>query len=403
MRVMFKQRVLLVLGLFSIALSVGATSRVIRDNRLHDLAITPALGRGYSIATNTYQSLCLEKVKVTKPSYNMKYRYIDIEKDWESKFKVTTDTDTSMKFLFLKANVKTHTERSGTTTYTYHYIFAHIKLDSFYNSVNEAESKMSKHAINLLKKGDTIGFFESCGPYYVRSIGRHSSYMALLSYRTKKVERDFKFELKLKGKLKGFFSSASNSTSITGDFHSEMEEKRLSISSWAYGLGKDHLGDLIPTDITTFKKTVQDSIKAMQDADTGIVTNIEVVPWIENTEFQDSLVLRTENDRLMFEEKKNIEGNAEIIAEINRIDRAQMDQYYKALNCRRILEEEYLLLEGDYAFNPDHTWMRDLIAPTSVPRMVTLKYMDQVLSKAKVGAYFDKNKVFFIRWGNTWL
>jgi len=63
----------LVLGLFSVTLIAGPT--VIQDNRVTNLATTPVLGRGYSIATNTYQSTCLKDVVMTEPSYDFTYTF----------------------------------------------------------------------------------------------------------------------------------------------------------------------------------------------------------------------------------------------------------------------------------------------------------------------------------------
>ena len=42
----------------------------ISDDRIRSLDITPVLGRGYSIMTDTYQSTCLIVDETTTPSYN---------------------------------------------------------------------------------------------------------------------------------------------------------------------------------------------------------------------------------------------------------------------------------------------------------------------------------------------
>ncbi len=43
---------------------------VISDDRVRSLDITPVLGRGYSIMTNSYQSTCLQVSETSVPSYN---------------------------------------------------------------------------------------------------------------------------------------------------------------------------------------------------------------------------------------------------------------------------------------------------------------------------------------------
>ncbi len=371
-----------------------ASSRVIRDNRLADKGVTPNLGRGYSIATNTFQSICFKNAEVTVPSYDMRYRFVDIEQNWETSYQGKFDTESSLEFLFLKTNINTHTEVVNNVTYHHHYIFASISVDSYYNSLNEAKSTFSDSAKALLERGDVVGFFDSCGGYYVRSIGRHSSFLGLLRYTTLRTERDVEFELEIKAKMRGIFAGGSSDTTISQKFRRETQEKRLSINIWAYGLGKDHLADLIPTDIDSFKDTVSEAIKAMQDASTGIVTTMEVAPWVENTDFQNTLLIESAEDRLQFEQKKNLEANAEIIAEIDRVDRAQIDQYFKARNCRRILDEEYLELSGDFGYDPVHTWFHDLTAKGQINRQVNLSYLSSVLSKSNVEAYEAANEDF---------
>ena len=54
----------------------GASSPyIISDDRVRSLDVTPVLGRGYSIMTNSFQSTCLNVVETTVPSYNYKCEY----------------------------------------------------------------------------------------------------------------------------------------------------------------------------------------------------------------------------------------------------------------------------------------------------------------------------------------
>ena len=49
---------------------VNASPYIISDDRVRSLDITPVLGRGYSIMTNSYQSTCIDVEETTVPSYN---------------------------------------------------------------------------------------------------------------------------------------------------------------------------------------------------------------------------------------------------------------------------------------------------------------------------------------------
>src|SRR5690349_18624031 len=65
-----------VLGASRIA---SAGPSVIRDETLTDVGTTPVLGRGYSLATNTFQSICMKQIVKTKPSYDFKYKFEQID------------------------------------------------------------------------------------------------------------------------------------------------------------------------------------------------------------------------------------------------------------------------------------------------------------------------------------
>ena len=404
----------LILGLFLNAFTPNlmAGPTVIRDNRIQDLGRTPNVGRGYSIAANTFQSLCYGSVEYTKPSYDMKYRYVEIEKDWESSYSTSFKFSKSIDFFFLKNNVDFKTEVSGNNTYHYHHIFAKISVDSYYHSLNEGTSDMSETAKALLTRGDVVGFFDSCGSYYVKSLGRHSDFLGLLRYKTTSSKRDLNFELRLKNRLRGFFGGGSTTTiDADSSFSQEAKSKALSINIWAHGLGKDVLADLIPTDIDSFKNTIQGVIKTMQDASTGIVTSMEVSPWVENTQFQALLDLDEEgkSKRLsqdqnnIFKEKKNLEANSELIAEFDRIDRGQMDLYYKALNCRRVLDDQFISVkdeDGKPYYDPERTYFQDHTSRGLFSKMAKMTLLDQWLNPESVVEKFYEENLKFINGAN---
>ena len=49
---------------------VGSAPYIISDDRVRNMDISPVLGRGYSIMTDSYQSTCLMVKDTTIPSYN---------------------------------------------------------------------------------------------------------------------------------------------------------------------------------------------------------------------------------------------------------------------------------------------------------------------------------------------
>ena len=398
-----KQTLFIMMGLLLSAQTFGS-SRVIKDNRLDDRGRTPSLGRGYSVTTNTLQSLCYKKVDVTIPSYDLKYTFQDIEEGWESNYSFEANTKASFSYWFLKANITAHAEGSGESKIFHHYIYAKIDLDSYYNSLNEATSRMSDSAKKLLLNKDVVGFFDACGPYYVRSIGRHSSFLALLRYSTKESTRSQSYEASLKAELKGFFRGGSVEVSGKVSNSNSHQKKKLNITIWAQGLGKDKLATLIPTDIESFKKTVQESILTMQDANTGIITSLEIVPWIENTDFQQYLVLEKEEDRLKYQEKKTIMANSEIISEIDRIDRGQMDNYYQMRNCYNNLKDQFpekgkQQSESDnkYAYDYNLTLLKDISAPGNKTKEIPIIELLKQVELTKQEEIITRNDAFNVK------
>ena len=63
-------RCIALLALLCAPKGIEASPYTISDDRIRSLDINPALGRGYSIATNSFKSTCLMVDEVNTPSYN---------------------------------------------------------------------------------------------------------------------------------------------------------------------------------------------------------------------------------------------------------------------------------------------------------------------------------------------
>lgn len=426
---------LIIFAAFNIELSAGPT--VIRDNRITDIGTTPVLGRGYSIGTNTYQSTCLKDVQITEPSYDMEYTFESIEDSLTETTSKENQTNADISVSY-KSNSKRYGKSSsrgldwalstqsktttidGVTAYN-HRVLVTIDIFTYYASVDEGKSPMSESAKQLLVNRDLPGFFNSCGAYYVRSIGRKASFVSIFTYTTKETTRDIKFESQLKTEIQAFSSgsargafgltksdyslsaSASYENARKESFHSEAANKHLSIVTHAYGLGKDEKASLISYDLETFKAAIRDAFISMQNPNTGKVATIEIVPWVENTEFQSAVKLdektetaEGENDAdggtetlLLYEKKHILTQNAEFLIEVERADRNLMNMYYKAKLCRS---------------NIDVNWKTDgrlmdeykdaMIASNRNGDKQPLKKLDDTLSDTKLKQLLDAEKQF---------
>lgn len=330
---------------------VTAGPTVLRDDQLKDLAVTPVLGRGYSLATNTFQSICLTDFPKTKASYNFRYKFEQIEADGTRKSDTTVGGSGEYEgggFGF-KARVKV----SGSTqiidgkTYHSHHMLVTTTIDSYYSSIDESKARIGDAARELLTSNDIPGFFDACGMYYIRSIGRSAQFISLFTYKTESSTRDLSFEAKLEAEIKGWGQRGSVDVQTKGTLKEEASSKYLTIESTALGLGKDEKASLIAYDLDTFRQAIKDAFVSMQQEDTGMVTSVEVVPWVENADFQRILKLQeakvgADGKTISpYAQKRILNQNGEFLAEVDRVARAKLNIYYKAKQCRARIDLDY--------------------------------------------------------------
>ena len=216
-----------------------------------------------------------------------------------------------------------------------HHMVVTLNVDTYYASVDEASTPLSDAAAALLQSDDLPGFFASCGPYYVRAINRNAKFMAIFSYMSTESKADASFEAKMQAEIKGIELGAE----FSSEFSSEASAKRLTIVMRGWGLGKNEDASLVATDLASFRDAVKDAFVSMQRSDTGRVVSIEVVPWVENTEFQRQFPLNAEEEVdgkkiKRYEMKDILSFNGEFIAEMNRAMRNRLQLYYKARVCQ---------------------------------------------------------------------
>ena len=364
-------------------------STVIRDNRVRDLGVTPALGRGYTLSTNTFQSTCLVNVKKTKPSYDYTYTFHELKSletgkliDPNTLSKLTSGAPEAIKDLVdekIKNIQKTQSvtvyEKKGEETVPVekkvqtHDIVVIIDVYTYYSSVDEANTRMSETASGLLKKKDIPGFFHSCGSYYVRSICRKSTFFTVYSMVYTDAKDAKRLSDELEKELKNFSVGGSNELRDDADWFASTDSKfealdslakrmNLTISSMAWGLGKDQQATLIAYDLESFRNAVKSAFISMMDDDVGKVDSIEVVPWVENTEFQSVIGLEEETvpadaakttpgttapvqKQMLYEKKQILNLNAEFLAEIDNNMRNLRNLYFKARICRQHIDQNW--------------------------------------------------------------
>ncbi|MCP4134686.1 MAG: hypothetical protein GY754_27170 [bacterium] len=339
---------------------LDAAPSVIRDSRINKLSTTPILGRGYIISTNSFRLSCLKYVKSTTPSYDFQYTFKSIAHEEAMRLVIENEYEIEASAAYggsgaSASGQKNYVETAGVKEY-FHHIKVEINMDSYYASLDEAQTGISPSAKRLLTGNNLPGFFRSCGSHYIRSLGRNSRFIAVFSYRDKTTEADASFENSLKMEIKGFgdsltyweskkraASGAKVSVKKGGGFSQSARTKKLTITVLGWGLGKRKNTVLIAYSLASFKSAVKDVFVSMQKPGVGKVTSMEIVPWVENTEFQETIKIdQKTGENLPLSKKKNIlTDNAEFLAEINSIDRGLMNKYYKARLCRQMIDEKY--------------------------------------------------------------
>ncbi len=331
-------------------------------------------------------------------------------------------------------------------------IIATINLHSYYASVDESASKVSDSAATLLNNSDIPGFFASCGSYYIRSIGRRAQFIAVFEFESVSLEEDQKFTYQLETELKSFRKTytatqtvdrrrywggqtqartsygyeveESTETKVVAEeledtFSKNASSRNLTITATAFGLGKNENASLISYDIKTFKAAIKDAFQSMQNPETGKVDSIEVVPWVENTEFQTLVGLeedveveeevtvgntKVQETRkvLLYEKKFLLNINAEFLAELQRADRAMMNLYYKAKLCRRNIDSQWKVKDkdGNMQIKADYQ-ERFLMNNRYKDSGIKLVDFDRYLTKERIEGMLQNHRTY-IYGGGDW-
>ncbi|MBT7410991.1 MAG: hypothetical protein HN826_14935 [Methylococcales bacterium] len=417
---------------FVFATQCQASPTIIKDNRITDKALTPVLGRGYSISTNTFQSLCMGDVQTTTPSYDFDYEFKMYTDESSQSGSAASDISSAHNFSFgLKLNIgivsgsfagasKSSSDKSSSvrtaTKKKYVYMVVNLRVKTYYASLDESKSKMSASASTLLTNNDIPGFFASCGPYYVRSLGREASYLSVFRFNSESSSTDRDFAYDLANKAQGFgsfrvnlgifsfggsYSSKSQSSSSgASSFNRSMSRRQTTIFSTARGMGKNEDASLISYDMATYKEAVKQAFISMQNANTGKVSTMEVVPWVENTDFQSLIKLDTETVQEvklggagqaaiaekkvpLYRKKYILNLNAEFLSEINRVDRMLMNNYYKAKTCR-------MQIDANWKEGKNAAGIVSSEALTLIPKYANARIINHRTKKAEPLADLDK-------------
>lgn len=419
-------------GMYALAIGLGAVviaalpqqrigaQTVIRDGRATDTTVTPALGRGFSLATNTYQSTCLGSVKITEPSYDFDFfleedtQASESNATWKSSNTSSSSySDTSRVFgwshnVGSSRNSSTSNTGASSNQKQTRFLQARLVVSTYYASVDESNSPLSRAALELLSGDDAPGFFAACGTYYVKGITRRAEYKARFVFETESEESAQSMFSSIRSRVSSSYgykwwganqkrdNTRTSESSFNDQSSNKFQSSNLKIFINGIGMGKDRDAALIVSTFEEYREALKKAFIAMQAPETGRVTAVELGAWAENAQFQSRLRMR-ETDvvgkgrrRIPLYKKKDIlTFNAEFIAELNRSLRQRQGTYYLARECRNQIRS---LLSED----PEKQAKRRVLNLITQKPGVTLGEMNGVLTQEVVDNLFNEDYMMFL-------
>lgn len=264
--------------------TAAVPSSTLADYRIRDPNKSPALGRGYSMSTSDVLSTCLAFTAKTEPTYNYNYDYLEFDTTGSSTSDVSSSFSGSLSWGFIRATVSGNLQQKRSTTSSKRHLVVKMAMERYYSSIDDTTAFLTSDAADLVQRDDIVGFFQSCGSGYIRSIRRTAEFVGIFEIESKSeaASRDMATSLRLRlfGRniVKGGVDLKQTSTST---------ETSVKIYLKAFGLGLNKDGDesLVSMNLEDFIAAAKYAFHSMQNDDVGMIHGVEVVSWAENLQF----------------------------------------------------------------------------------------------------------------------
>lgn len=349
-----------------------AVPTVVADERLHLLSGHPDLGRGYSGQSNTLAAVCFEKV-VTRPA-TFDYAYEVRAVTDELLARLVADPRQRRKGQLVASFVRDHVERARRREGARRFVLARVDLEAYDRTLDESASSLAETSRTLLREKRHPAFFARCGFSYVRSVRTLSTYLALLEFKaTGDAAADEGFLAALEQGFLAFGQGAGVPAAAAG-LDAEAERRELRAYVTAHGLSKGDLSGLVPLSISQFRDTIQGAARLMQDPDAGVVTAIEVVPWIDHPEVGVLMDQALAAGADAFMRLQRIETNSFVVVHVAGWRQAAADLYARARLCVDQLETQFPRT-GDLSEDPANVVFYDQADEGDLRRRVSLVHM----------------------------
>ena len=384
---------------FFAAQNADAAPRVIKDNRLSNLVGTPSLGRGYAQHSNSLKSVCFEKVKANHPSFDFEYEIEEVTEDFLQEI-LAKDASRVKGHSFLKF-LDSHLNQSKNSGKRMRNLIAHITVDAYHNTLDETGSPLSGSVRRLLKDKRFATFFASCGFFYIRSVRTFSTYMAILRFEeTSDKATDDRFVGLLEQGLLSFGSGREMEHVWLEKLTKESQSRGLQVLTQGIGLSKGKFVNLVPVSIQQFRQTIQSAASLMQDERAGVVTAIEIAPWVENPEVDMIIEQALEGSGDAFSRLHALELNAQAISYISEHRDYRIDQYYHARLCLEHLNTSYPALDPkvvgrmERVVDPKRTLFRNQMKPRDKTLFISLEVFREHFERFPPQRLLDQNSAY---------
>lgn len=313
----------------SLPVLVSSAGSIVSDFRIRNKDLSPSIGRGYSVGSGNIMALCFSMSSVndiTEPSFDYQYVFKEINMDVSQQISETlTSTQgwgniqTSVqKTIAKESDIETKTQK----------VWAFMGVDKYYISADESKTVLNDFAKDILGAGKFIQFFQACGPSFIRSIRRASEFHGIFSYKTQvgSVKETVSY---LKKNTSNNVDAGDSSAKI------DLESNEVTIEMKAYGVslpGKGH-GFMART-FEAYGKAMDYAFTAMMNPHSGFIRSIEVVPWVNNVQFQAASRMEAQIDgKHSYLRRFYTIVNAEHVARLDEILRNRMTIFNMIVFC----------------------------------------------------------------------
>uniref|UniRef100_A0A7S1BJC4 Uncharacterized protein n=1 Tax=Corethron hystrix TaxID=216773 RepID=A0A7S1BJC4_9STRA len=177
-------------------------------------------------------------------------------------------------------------------------------------------------------------FFQACGPSFIRSMRRSCEFSTLFDLKTEEATDTATLDYI----IQSAGSSISDSTVIAESTSSE----DLTISMTAYGIDISSSNAFMARSFDAYGDVLDAAFKSCMDPNVGLVKSIEVVPWVNNVQFQNIAKLdrsletgTAEQSRMLspFLRRFNLITNAEHVGRLAEVLRHRMTTFGMVMKC----------------------------------------------------------------------